>query len=72
VDRWNFRAETGTLGKRETWEIHQPDTEEEIDAGIEGEETNEPSGQTEIRTNRLTILYKIAGKCPKLTPLLNK
>lgn len=37
MDRWNIRAEIRTLGKREMWEIHQPDMEEETDARIEGE-----------------------------------
>jgi hypothetical protein len=46
VDRWNFQAETGTLAKREKWEICQPDTEEETGARIEGEVTNELCGRT--------------------------
>lgn len=35
----DFRTEKGTLGKNQAWESHQPDMEEEICAGTEGEVT---------------------------------
>ena len=43
--RWTVRAEPGTLGKREKWEIRQLDTEEETGARIGGEVTNKPRGR---------------------------
>lgn len=42
--RWDFRAELGILGKKETKRIHKPDTEKE--AGQSKGLISEPRGRT--------------------------